>query len=256
MRGIPASIDELMWLLSEQDDPGAVEAFERRYPEYRGELLRRMNMVRSLREAKADEGSAIPPYRPVRATPPSGFSPRQAVFGLGSVALAAAVLASWVALRPAPARVEAEESTPQVVAGPTNSPFAARDLQPEPAPPVDPPTATADPAPEPAPVPAPTSAITLRLRDVSLSQALAILNRETQRRFEMAPGLDNPTVEMDYFDEKLEYILADLGNRYGFTAFDQGDGTYLLIPARDPTGRDPNVNVPLPPDGTLPELRR
>jgi len=55
----------------------------------------------------------------------------------------------------------------------------------------------------------------------------------------IGPGMADPTISVDYQGVNSIQILEDLGRQYAFTPFDQGDGSVVIIPARDP-----NVKVP------------
>ena len=63
---LPREIDELMWDVAERDDNETLDQFVERYPEFRSELAKRLQMVRGLRGSR--------PTRPMPA-----FVPKQTV---------------------------------------------------------------------------------------------------------------------------------------------------------------------------------
>ncbi|MCH8979010.1 MAG: hypothetical protein IH945_07175, partial [Armatimonadetes bacterium] len=67
---LPREIDELMWDVAERDDNDTLDQFVERYPEFRSELAKRLQMVRGLRSS-----------RPTRPMPK--FVPNQTVRNLG-----------------------------------------------------------------------------------------------------------------------------------------------------------------------------
>lgn len=92
---IPADVEQLMWLIAESGDSNAAQEFERRFPDYRFELMRRMSTVKSLRESKPHSPINVPAFhqvRPVRSTTPRwtlavAFSLGLGVFAFGSYAI-------------------------------------------------------------------------------------------------------------------------------------------------------------------------
>jgi hypothetical protein len=50
---------------------------------------------------------------------------------------------------------------------------------------------------------------------------------------EIAPGMPNPELVADFRDASGMEMLMELGPRFGFTAFNQGDNRVLIIPALD-----------------------
>jgi type IV secretory pathway VirB10-like protein len=108
---------------------------------------------------------------------------------------------------------------------------------------------TAPPKPDPGPAPESSSDAkpgpetnqagsaekpqSFKVKGADLTAALTMLGAEAGVQIVVAPGMGKRKVDADYENVPLSEILSDLGRRYGFTPFDQGDGTIIVVPARD-----------------------
>lgn len=244
---IPPSIDELMWLVAEGADAAASEKFCQRYPEFRGELLKRMRIVRDLKGARHETRPA-PPFRPRFAPAPARPLMRLGTAGGALVGLAVVALGSYtLALR---FGTPAESPPPPMVA----SLDAAR----KPMPPADPPTV--EPADPPVRVDSPvgtvhtpampespyTRRIALAFRQVPIEVVLRGIGSASGLRVQIAPGLPSRTVSVEVAGTGPS-ALSDLGARFGFTAFDQGRGEFLVIPAVDEASVGDKFPTEVPP---------
>jgi hypothetical protein len=236
MSRIPADLDQLMWTLAEKPDSSAIEDFERRYPEYRYELGRRLAAVRGLRGLKTSPASqSVPAFRPRERTPVS--QPRWVVLGAGALALAAFGFATYTGITLVGQQsrsIQAKTDVPPVV----QAEAPKRRVTEVPAPP--PPVAAPNPAPAPAPAPQPAfrRPQNLEMQGAPLVTALEMIAAQAGLKLVTAPGMPNPAVNLAYQGWTPIEMLKDLGRQYAFTAFDQGDGTILVVPAIDPTVAD------------------
>ena len=127
MSRVPESVDELMWLVAEQNEPAAIEAFDRRYPEFRKEMMARLEMVRGMRAARPAAVRSIPVFQPtVRTVRPFGL-PRWALAGAASVLFFGVGFASFKAIEAnrAPSPIAVVETQPVAVQTPVTTPFKA-----------------------------------------------------------------------------------------------------------------------------------
>jgi hypothetical protein len=102
------------------------------------------------------------------------------------------------------------------------------------------PVRTEAPSPSPvdqttpaAPTPAYMRPQTMSIKRAPLQTVLKLVAAQGHLGITIAPGLANPDVAIQYEDKSVIEILQDLGRQYAFTAFDQGDGSVLIIPARE-----------------------
>jgi len=237
---IPQHMDDLMWLIADQPDPAAIESFERRYPELRSELLKRINMVHEMKGAKGME-VPVPAFQPTIAA----GSLRRRVWPvvLASSALACLALASfWVtdrllhggdlpgvntAKRPAVGKFEPEKESTTV-----KLPAEAEVI---PAPPtVEKPANVEFSKPE-------NSRITVKLKDVPLSMAISVIASESGLHIELAPGFPDTSVTIDFSGQPAIQVLEAMGVEYGFTPLSQEAGSVLLVPAKDPNRTAPSA---------------
>ena len=246
MSKIPSDVERLMWLVSESNDPQAVKDFEARFPQFAAELAKRRRMVSDLKGAKSTastESDRIPSFTPRPI--PSSPAPR-GVWIVGSLAAVALAFASysigvWATKEPPklPPVERVETGMPTVPK--TNvydPPTEMRPNQVTPQP-------TAPQPINPAPPANREPLRTLKLSNTSLEAALKMIGEMAGYRVEIAPGFKDQQVSIDYTDVTTSNMVRDLGIRYGLTAFDQGEGTLIIVPATDSTGP---TGDPAPPD--------
>jgi hypothetical protein len=240
MKGIPPEIDRLLWAVAEDPGVEAGDEFVRRYPQYAGELARRRNLVRGLKNSrpKGKVGSEVRPRvayrRTTKRSTPRGLIVAVSVLGFAAVAAAAYTLALFTApqkavvIRPQTKPIPIQDEEPRVTPPPDvkTPPEVAPDN-----PPPDEPLNEEEPDANAAIRPTPVDEITFRVRGADIESALIMLGEQAKVRIVVAPGMPKMTVEADYRRLPLASILADMGERYGFTAFDQGDGSVIVVPA-------------------------
>ena len=226
-------IDALLWAVAEAGNPQSVLEFEARYPQYRLELFRRLAMVKDLRGGKAPQTSShIPLFVPKEAKP---FVSSRAVFAAGTLILAAVGLASYTvstALWPA-AKRNSEPKLERPVAIRFDSPLRKPELPIEKPKPDAPPAVPLHPDTQGAEVPAYLRPQDLKIARASLSDALRLIAQQGGLNLVLAPGMPNPDIAVEYHQQSVIEMLQDLGKQYAFSAFDQHDGSVVIIPAVD-----------------------
>jgi hypothetical protein len=248
VKGIPPEIDTLLWAVAEDESPRAGDEFVARYPKYAGELARRRQMVQGLKGGRPTKAATVrtrPAFRPapVRTQPVS----RRTAVGVGALLLAAIAVASYtiatVATPPAkedPAPTIVQRETP-----PVKEPEIRYEV-----PPVQNnanPDVPSTPRPEDPSHSGPPRAERgqdFKVKGADLAGALAMLGAEAGVQIIVAPGMGKRVIDADYENMPLPQILKDMGERYGFTAFDQGDGSIIVVPATESAGgRMPDKKV-------------
>ncbi|MCC7229031.1 MAG: hypothetical protein IT203_01460 [Fimbriimonadaceae bacterium] len=237
---IPPDVERLMWLVAESHDQDALRDFERRFPGLKGELETRRRMVNDLKGAKGHSHleSRIPVFTP-KAEPAS--SARRGLWIAGGLAFAALAVASYSLTsyfnEPAPKPPHVEPVVTQPVEPKNDVVYTPPKLDPKPS--VTPPNVAVPQESVDQTSDAPKS---LRLSNTSLVAALKLIGSNAGYNVEIAPGFEDQTISLDYADTTTTEMLRDLGLRYGFTAFDQGDGTIIVVPAVDsnPHPGEPN----------------
>ncbi|MFQ3587476.1 MAG: hypothetical protein SNJ74_01345 [Fimbriimonadaceae bacterium] len=236
MKRIPPEIDSLMWAIAENPGDDAIEEFGRRFPDYRQELAKRLSMVRALKGARA----GVPSMAPTRWQPdrPARRAPGRFRLGwvLASAALAAVAFASYAGFSALATRQTEIPPVPSVPTAPPAMPDrivyreAPRPI--DPAPPIAPPPSR--------PRPPWDQPISLQMEGVPLEVALQAIAQKGGLRLEIAPGLSEVLIVLDYRETRPMDILRDMGPKFGFTALPQGRNEVLIVPVvSDPTGPAP-----------------
>ena len=225
MKGVPPEIDALMWRLAEDGGAVAQAEFEARHARYGPELSRRIRMVAELRQA----GKTVchrPTFtpRPVRTAP----APRWAVGSAVGLAILAVGAVAYVAAsggeRPA-----SIPPTPKIETSPARVPDSVVQKAPEvrPAPVVSPPE-----DPGPAPVAERDKLRDVRIADTSLAAAIELVAAGGGFKATVAPGFPDQKVSLDYRELSSLDMLKAMGERYGFSVLEEGEGEVLIVPAR------------------------
>jgi len=237
-----------MWLVAEQNDPSAIDAFGRRYPELRGEMVRRLEMVRGLKQARPERSDErVPIFQPrLASTRRPWLMPRWATAASACLLLVAVGYASFRVVsglsQPAVPPVT-EISTPEVVHSNAFDPPAAAkggglDMASEPS------RSTTEPRSEsdslrfhdPIEPSGPAEAEgAVKSAKIGLVDALREVERQSGLVLVIGPGLPDDLISINLTGPALG-VLKEMGTTYGFTVFDQGDGTINVIPAVDERG--------------------
>lgn len=267
MKRIPPEIENLIWAIAESNEPNAVLEFEQRYPDYTMALHQRIKTVNALKAGKKSPISAAPP----RFSPRETAAPSQPValyVAACLLVLSAIGLAGFALTRPktndaagltANEKLNLEEpklpGTDGVVRGNPMIDYPNGATQNE-APPV------VNPAPVPPQNPATTGGdipkylvkTNLKLQRAPLMVALQLIAETGGLGVDFAPGMPNPDVVIEYRDMSPIEMIQTLGRDYAFTAFEQGDGKILIIPAveKEPSSKPAEPKNP-PTDSGIPK---
>ena len=236
MKGVPAEIDSLMWRLAEEGGPAARAEFESRHVRYAPELARRVAMVNELRQA-GRTASPRPTFtpRPVRRVPPPAWA-IGAVVGLvaiavGAVAFVAASRPSGASTAPVVVQTPREPDATEVVTPPQERSLP----RPEPMP-IEPPQRVVE-KPKDAPYETPRD---VRIDSTDLAMAIELVAAGGGLKVTVAPGLENRKVSFEYTGLNTIDALQAMGEEFGFSVLEEGEGAVLVVPARptkDPTRR-------------------
>jgi len=279
MSGIPREVDDLMWLVAENGDPSAVDSFIHRYPAYRADLLRRLEMVRKLKEARPNTSIApIPAFRmqPVRRSLP--FRTGIAFAAAACLCLAAFGSYQLVLRAQAPAKVASNQGQthmnssqpwansqtssgnssvpgPRRLSGTHESDIGERINGATAETPGDPPSSSVPPGGGVAPLGKSQSTaydkvVTLHESRIKLSAALAKVASQSGLVLHFAPNFPDFDIVCEYPGVPAMKILEDMAATYGFSALRDGNSEVLLIPAPNknpaPTQESP---APVQPQG-------
>lgn len=251
-----------MWLVAEQNDPSAIDAFGRRYPELRGEMVRRLEMVRGLKQARPSRREErVPVFQPKLSPSRRPWAmPRWAAAASACLALVVVGYASFRVVsglsQPAAPPVT-EVSTPEVVhSNAFDAPPAAKsgglDMAREPS------RSTTEPRPEsdslrfqdPIEPGGPAQVeVAVKSTKIGLVDALREIERQSGLVLVIGPGLPDDLISVNLTGPALG-VLKEMGSTYGFSVFDQGDGTINVIPAVDEHGAG-NRDEALKPEAEL-----
>ncbi|MDX2064367.1 MAG: hypothetical protein SFX74_01360 [Fimbriimonadaceae bacterium] len=242
MKRIPEEIDSLMWGIAESGDPSAVDQFAVRYPQYEAEMRKRIALVSGFKRAKpkTDPVRSVPKFSPRReiAEPRASWTPAAWAIGLSLAALGVASFTAFSLFGPKPTR-----DRPPVVADQGNQPEVkpwGSNPRPDVAPPISPVDGMrTEPNPRDVPPlrtgePAYLRPTSVHIAKAKLADALALIGAQSGLEVVVAPGFPDVEVTVDYDGLSAIQILQELGRDYGFTAFDQGNGSVIAVPATDP----------------------
>jgi hypothetical protein len=235
MKGVPPEVDRLMWAVAENGTEQAIHEFVGRYPQHRGELMHRVNMVAGLRDQVRQ------PVRPQAQIPK--FVPREpiqspnprVVFLVGGLCLAALAAASYTAVTAlrAPSHPSPVAQVATVIEGPLKVPST---VFVNPAPTEAPPPAPVEEAPKPTEDRTPAylrSQTRITIKDESLAVGLQSIAAAGGMNLEIGPGFVDQKITVDYRDMSALDALQDMAKQYAFTVFDEGDGRFLVLPVAD-----------------------
>ncbi|RYG38611.1 hypothetical protein EON81_03205 [bacterium] len=235
MRQVPPEIETLIWSIAESPTEKAVQEFHARYPTYAGELARRIATVRALKGAGKENPARRPGFTPRPEPAPAG---RTAAWAAG-LALAAVAVASFTFAIFARRQPDAPAPQPvPMVIRPTPKPV----IVPAPVPKPDPEpnfaqdTQEGDVGPVEDAIPKWQKPRQVSLKGVALVTALQTIAAQSGLQIQIDPGMPNPTISVSYRDMNTVEILKKMGSEYAFTPYDQGDGTVIIVPAREDEG--------------------
>lgn len=247
MKGVPKALNDRMWQIAENDRPDEIAAFFDVQPELRDELVRRLEMVRSLRGARptlvapADVETVAPAFEPSATLRPLG-RPKWIWVSAFTFLLCAFVFAGFAAFRYL--NLETAKPGSERVAPLEKPPAKVGTLKPEDlgAPDLIPPREAVEPPAQPEEPEAFQRLITVRFTEIGLADALRAVAAAGNLEVEIPPGLEDKLIEVDYVQAPVLAVLRDMGRTFGFTPFVQGQRSVLIVPALDP-GAPPPADV-------------
>lgn len=246
MNRIPPAIDSALWEVVESNDQQLMDEFVERYPDYKPELTKRVNMVRSLKGSRPRMDDK--PKFVLRPAEPSAMAAPRWSTGVLLFAAASVALATYSGVRVydqmnrKPETLVAQNQRPvpnntQVFPPTDNNELST---QPEQTNPSDPNQNNGGVQPVKAEDPF-QRRITIKTERSSLMRVLGEVARQSGLNLTPAPGMMDVEIQADYQNETALSVLNDLGRNFGFTAMKEGDREALLVPARDPN--DTNANL-------------
>ena len=227
-------LDQTMWQIAERADTRAAAEFSEKFPALADDMKNRMDMVSGMKDARR----AIAPASVPAFVPRYLFKPRPIWMRYGPAALGIAALAG------------ASYYVTQNIATPLPDPSTFTQPAPKPAvqpdgdvslPPAIPLPSTKD---IDSPVPFTTTGSTdnsdqtmptveIKMTQVHLLNVIQAIAKRYHTTAEVASGMQNPVIDMDLTGNSAISFLNGLGNLQGFTAYDEGKNTVLVVPARD-----------------------
>jgi hypothetical protein len=232
---LPPDIDRMLWEIAESQDQNAYDDFEKRFPNLVGELGKRIQLVRELRDARGNgSGRPVPSFD--RRVPTQVGLSRPALMALCTAAVictgifAYAITAKFMGAPPKitpPPYVNVEPPVLPSVGPTTTSGGAPDEGSRRPKLQNPPPVVQND-------VPQYMKPQNVKLDRAKLQIAILLVATGGKLQVEFAPNMPNPEIRMDYRNMSAIDILKDLGPRFGFTAFTQGGNRILVVPAVDP----------------------
>ena len=224
---IPPDIDELMWAIAENDTPDAVYDFEHRFPKYQQELMRRIKTVQALKaQGKTVPSREIPVFqaRPVTVD-------RKPIHWLGYAAVSIAVVSTAVLaatrnqpnLEPIPAPINTKRAVPPTVPELPGS----KNTIPMATPPVD---IAKNP---PAAIKQSSNKYDAIIEVAKLHDAIQLIGQIAHVNITIAPGLENPDVQLNFSQMTAMEMLSALGKDYAFTPIVNGEKEILILPVKD-----------------------
>ena len=249
---IPKEVDDLIWSLTENGNPAAYDQFRARYPEYAKTLADRLQMVDRLKGSRPPAEKVVAPkFRPSTRVEVSRPFWSPLAVSMVVIALAATVVTAMLYWpRPEPPRSKVNREVPPVAQGFVPPKFTANTNEPkgdgEATTPRQTPPVRQDENLT-SQTPAYLKPQSLAIRNAKLSLVVQAVAQQGKFAINIGPGLADPVISVDYQGLNSIEILQDLGRQYAFTPFDQGDGTVIIVPARDPNAeREDKSSLPTP----------
>ena len=239
MKRIPTDIDTLMWTVAESGDTAAIEDFERRFPEFRGELGCRLAMVRGLKKSKP-AAEELPHQVPRFVLREQTQVPRRPVWSVALLGgLAVVAFCSYLVvvnlprnepIRPSGQTQQGSNLDPRQGQGNPTGVAPGEQTEPE----TMNPTEQGNPG-NPIVVNPPVEMPWDKRQSVSIQEAplndvLKLIAETCKLQLELGPGLENPTVSAHFSNKTGMEMLKELGREHGFTPLSQGKGNVLIIP--------------------------
>lgn len=234
-----SSNDELMWLIAEEGDPSAMDAFCKRHPEMAREMQRRFSMVRDLKGHRPASKPEVPQFQVREVAESAPPLPRWVWVTGASAALFAIGYASYLGVskslaptptKPTPVAEQLQATMPE----PEKRILTGNDF----------PQNIVPPAPKPLPDDLWRKPVTLNVDQTSLIAVFNEITAQTALNIELGPNLADTSVSYRAQAKPALEVLKELGTMVGFTVFEQGKNSVLIIPAVDPNTLPPEEEAP------------
>lgn len=229
-KAIPPEVDDLMWTLAESGNDKAIEEFGDRYPKLRGDLTKRIETVRWLKKANkpAEPKPKSAPFTPKEhIAPDTSQWARVAVWSLALLAIGAVAFVATMLLTKDPI------PEPVKSVAPSRAKNAPQDTPRPTAPKVDiTPNASTSPVPDPVADAATVKRVNIKLTDAPLSSVFELIQVQAGIKVIADKNVPNPNVTIEFYSVSPMEVLTTLGRQHGFTAFDQHDGTIVVVPGQ------------------------
>lgn len=224
MKKIPLEIDELMWQVAEAGDPMARLEFAGRYPQWVTELDKRAAVVRRFRSAKP--AASVAPFQPALSANQARrpFSWRGAPMALAGLALAAIVVGQVVVSLSSSSQSRTSDIAP-LGRSAGLGPAIGREAVVKEGRSVDGPISVKALDPQ--------RLVVNIASGPSLRATLLNLARDSKINLVFAPGFKDEQVKIEVHYADYRHALERMGHEFGFTAFEQEEGTFLLVPEVD-----------------------
>ena len=232
MNKIPTEVDQLMWAVAENPLPQALDEFAVRHPQFKLELLKRVEMVKGVRHEIGTGSTArdIPKFKPqpvYASSPPRGI---YVAVALGLFAIGFAVLAMVFASHPSPIKAP----PPVAIEKPFSSPSVVYNTPPvQPIPPAESPPNASVPETAPPQVELEDQPRNLKVENENLLDAIRLVATGTKYKLEIGPGFVNQKVNLAFRGKNTIEMLQAMAKEFAFTVSDEGDDHLLLIPVPD-----------------------
>lgn len=230
MKPIDPSVDELMWLLAEQNEVAATESFCRRYPDLRSELHQRIRLVSGIRANKSvtTAPSTVPPFAVRPSKPSVPYWPAVALIVLFATSYAVARIALKPVQTEVPTVANSQASNQQQAPGlvePTPTPGpneTGRQNFNNPSPPVVQPTVELTPM---------QRRVTIAEEETTLVQILNKISLASGVQFQLAPGVNDMPLSIGFNDLSVAEALGQIAVALNISFLEQEPGMVLLLPA-------------------------
>jgi hypothetical protein len=236
MSKIPPDLDQTIWQIAERGDQQAAAEFSERFPALAEDMKNRLSLVAGVKGMrKAVSSTVIPTFTPRYLFKPKPLWIRYGPSALGIAAIAAASFyITQNMLTPLPDTSILTRTPHPAVKPPAVQPLTIPTVH-------RPDNPDAD-TPKPYGRQNSNNSIdsivpagrTMELTNVHLQSAMLGFAKHSSLKLEIPPDFPNPMLDkIDLIGvTDLDY-LRQLGVKYGFTVFDEGDGHFLVVNATD-----------------------
>lgn len=239
MSRIPADLNKTMWEIADRGDRAAAADFAERFPALSADMESRMGLVLGMKGArKAIAPTFVPAFRPQYIPDKRRKWLRYAPAAMALAALAGAsfyVTQNLLTPLPDPSTfgtspIRIDKPERKVVLPP--APLRKQDYE------SDSPKAFSKNHPETTGATAGEGNVDpvethLSQSQVHLQNVIHGVGDRYHLQIQIPPDFPNPIIDVDMTASSGIEFLNQLGNKYGFTAYDEAEGHILVVPARE-----------------------